>query len=75
MTKETLNRAKEIDYLIKDIGCVRDRIIRIRNGECDRIDLSYEFVHEDNLKRGFADTCINYLKEQLEKYKKEFDEL
>lgn len=75
MTDEKLERANEIYCLIKDIDNLCDRFIRLRNGVCDRIDLSYEFMHEDNLKRGFADTCINYLKEQLEKYKKEFDEL
>lgn len=75
MTSEKLKRANNINNIIKDINDLCNKFERIKNGVDDRIYFYDNFMHEDNLKRGFADTCINYLKEQLEKYKKELEEL
>lgn len=75
MTDEKLKRANEINYIIRDIDDLCDRFRRLRNGVGETIGFSYDIMHEEDLRNGLFDAGINYLNEQLKKYKKEFEEL
>lgn len=77
MTDEKLKRANDLNYIIRDINSLYNRFERFKEGEGkgDCISFPYNIMNEENLRRGLFDAGINYLKEQLEKYKKEFEEL
>lgn len=75
MTDEKLKRANRINHIIRDINDLSNRFERLKNGAGDCIGFSYDFMQAEDLRRGLFDAGINYLKEQLEKYKKEFEQL
>ena len=76
MTEESLRYINDIHRLMDDIKAL---IARFGSLEISRgtgvIEIPYSFGKFDELREGLSSTVVNYLREQLEKYEKEFEEL
>lgn len=76
MTEESLRYINDIRRLMDDIKVL---ISRFSSLEISRgtgvIEIPYSLNKFDELREGLSNTVVSYLKEQLEKYEKEFEEL
>lgn len=76
MTEESLRYINDIHRLMDDIKAL---ITRFSSLEISRgtgvIEIPYSLNKFDELREGLSNTVVSYLKEQLEKYEKEFEEL